>query len=54
MVETVKRVVSFASEDPSGQFTSCAYSGGTPQKIMRSRDEMNLKAIRVAVIVGKK
>lgn len=51
MVEIVKRIVFFASEDPSGQSTSFANSGIIPQKIMRSRDMPNFEVIKV--IVGK-
>lgn len=50
MVETVKRIVFFLGNDPSGQFMSCASNGRTPQKSMRSKDETNFEA--VGVIVG--
>lgn len=52
MVETVKRIVSFVSEDPSGQSRPCANSGRAPQKSTRSRDVMNFEAIEAAAIVG--
>lgn len=51
MVEIVKRIVFFVSEDPSGQSTSCANSGMILQINMRSRDVPNFEAIKV--IIGK-
>lgn len=49
MVETVKMIVFFLSKDPSGQFMSWANNGRTPQKSMRSRDEMNFEAIKIII-----
>lgn len=52
MVEIVKKMVSFVSEDPSGQSRSCANSGSAPHKSTRSRDVMNFEVIETAAIVG--